>query len=133
MGRQSVSRKAWQRAVNALLWYPDNKAEYESFPIDVSTADSLDPTADAALVLVESRRYQMLKQEIEAVETAVDSLLPDQKIIIRKRFWDIPKGPDVYRKPRQYDFLQDIGFSERTMRRVSRKTILYVAMYLGEK
>lgn len=116
MGRQGLSRKAWQRAINALLWYPDNKTELCTPPADWDGC-----------------RMALVRREVEAVEAAVEALPIDQRIIIKRRFWDVEKGQGIYRKPRQYDFLQDVGFSERTMRRVSRATILLVASYLGER
>lgn len=117
MGKQSISRKAWQRAVNVLLWYPDNVAEHASL---------LTEGAD-------NQRLHLLELEIDAVEQALATLPEDQHIVVRRRFWDIQKGHGIYRKPRQYDFLQDIGYSERTMRRASRQVILAVAEQLGEK
>lgn len=128
--KDKLSRKAWQRAINALLWYPDNKAEYDALP---AHDGSFDPTGEAAVELAESMRYQTIKQEITAVEAALEALHEDQRVVIERRFFNIPKGDGIYRKPRQYDFLQDIGFSERAMRRISRKTVVYVAYRLGEK
>ena len=52
MGKQSISRKAWQRAVNVLLWYPDNVAEHASL---------LTEGAD-------TQRLRLLELEIDAVE-----------------------------------------------------------------
>ena len=128
--KDKLSRKAWQRAINALLWYPDSKAEYDALPAHDGSSD---PTGEAAVELAESTRYQTIKQEITAVEAALANLHEDQRVVIERRFFNIPKGDGIYRKPRQYDFLQDIGFSERAMRRISRKTVVYVAYRLGEK
>ena len=130
--KEKLSRKAWQRAINALLWYPDNKAEYNALPGDTQDG-AFDPTGKAAVELAESMRYQTIKQEITAVEAALEHLHEDQRVVIERRFFSVPKGEGVYRKPRQYDFLQDIGFSERAMRRISRKAVVYVAYFLGEK
>lgn len=143
MGKQNISRKAWQRAVNALLWYSDNKEEFASLGEELMTGSGeenggrsssgpKDPTGAAAIRLAENRRYQTLKQEIEAVEQAISLLRPEQTEVIRRRFWDFRRSGGR-RKPRQYDFLQDIGYSIDGMRKIVRQVILQVAIYLGEK
>ena len=144
MGRDAISRKAWQRATNALLWYPDNKVEYESLLDELLTPDPepsgvsvkpvhKDPTAAAAVRLASSKRFQTLKQEIEAVELAVSSLQPEQVEVVRRRFWESKRYSGGRRKPRQFDYLQDLGYSIIGMRKITRKVVVSVAGYLGEK
>ena len=98
MKRKTISRKGWQRAVNALLWYPDNVQEYSELleELTANTPDRKedsgkpmhsDPTASAAMRLAADPRAGTLKQEIEAVELAVSFLRPEQKEVIRRRFW----------------------------------------------
>ena len=143
MGRIRISRKAWQRAVNALLWYQDNKEEFASLSEELLTGTGeehgsrftsgpKDPTGAAAIRLAENRRYQTLKQEIEAVEMAVSSLRPEQEEVIKRRFWDARRKGGS-RKPRQYDYLQDAGYSLDGMRKIVRSVIVAIAGYLGEK
>ena len=143
MGKQSISRKAWQRAVNALLWYPDNKDEFVSLAEELmtgtgeenggrSSSGPKDPTGTAAIRLAENRRYQTLKQEIEAVELAVSKLAPEQMEVIRRRFW-WRRYNGERRKPKQFDFMLDLGYSLDGMRRIVRQVILSVASCLGER
>ena len=143
MGRQSISRKAWQRATNALLWYPDNLQEYADLGEELMTRNPdcdgggskplhQDPTQDAAIRRVENARLQNLEAEITAVEIAMAKLSPEQKEVIRRRFWD-RRCTGRRRKPRQYDFLQDLPYSLDGMRWIVRETIRRVAECLGEK
>lgn len=143
MGRQNISRKAWQRAVNVLLWYPDNVAEYNALREELTTRDPEhegsgsksihhDPTADTAARLADNPRLRNLEAEIIAVELSVAKLRPEQAEVIRRRFWDgrYNKGR---RKPRQYDYLQDLHYSLDGMRKIVRSVIVDVAVRLGER
>lgn len=137
-----LSRKGWQRAINVLLWYPDNVKKYNVLVSDLLSRDPEmtgeggnplrpDPTASAAIRMAEDRKIQLLKSEIEAVEAATDALLPMQLEVIRRRFWMTSK--QRRRKPRQFDFLQDLPYSRRQMMRIVRQVIVSVAEYLGEE
>ena len=141
----TLSRKAWQRAVNALLWYPDNLVERVSLTEELLNGNRegegtgggsgsilKDPTAAAAIRLAGNKRLRTLEQEIEAVEMAVAQLQPEQKEVIRRRFWESGRRAGR-RKPRQYDFLQDLGYSIDGMRWIVKQVIVRVATYLGEK
>ena len=142
MRRIEISRKAWQRATNVLLWYQDNIDELASLQDAATTFDPErrgssgkplhpDPTANAAIRLVDSQRAKALKAEIEAVEEALCLLTPEQREVVRRRFWCDQRGSR--RKPRQYDYLQDTGYSERQMKRICRTMIRRVAANLGER
>jgi hypothetical protein len=118
----------------------DNKKEYVSLQgamfdqgskIPIGNQLHPDPTANAAIRHVDSQRERALKAEIEAVEEAVSFLTPEQREVIRRRFWDNQRGGT--RKPRQYDFLQDIGYSEVQMKRICRTVIRRIAVLLGER
>ena len=138
--RNEVSRKAWQAATNALLWYEDNKREYAELTDEIlsgsgsrdSTAGTHpDPTGGAAVQMYTSARLQRITAEVEAVERAVCRLQPEELRVIRARYWTGQRG--MMRKPRQYDLLQDLGYSTRSMIRISKATVLRVATLLGEK
>ena len=139
MSKNDLSRKAWQRATNVLLWYSDNLREYASLQAaayNYGSQDSAgkpypDPTAATAIRLVDGQRIRTLRDEIEAVEEAVAMLSPEHKEVIRRRFFEGQRGSQ--RKPRQYVFLQDVGYSERQMKRICRTVIRRVAASLGEK
>jgi len=138
MGKRAISRRAWQRATNALLCYPENLREYASLVEELMTKKPKeegkpihkDPTADKAIVLYEDKRFRRIQDEIEAVEEALSHLRPGEEIIIRRRYWELPRHRS--NSPRQYDFLQDLPYSYRTMQRVVRRTIFLVAKMLGE-
>lgn len=141
MGRYRISRKAWRTATDVLLYYPDNKKEYAHM-LDVvltvgyeeegnsngTDSDVSDPTARAAIRLANSKRAARLKLEIEAVDTAVQELNASEREVIRRRFWNRRQN----HKPRQYDCLQDLPFSQRQMHRIVARTIFRIAQLIGE-
>ena len=142
MGREKISRKAWQRATNALLWYPDNKVEYNSLFDELTTRDPehsggsskpmhRDPTADSGIRLATDARRQCLRQEIDAVEEATKNLLPEQLEVIRQRYWRKHYGGR--RKPVKYDYLSELGYSVIGMRKIVRHVIIVIAAKLGER
>ena len=143
MSRVRLSRKAKQRAINVLLWYPDNVKDYNALLSDLLSRDpehkgggggkplNPDPTADAAIKLAENEELQHLKREVRAVEYAIEGLLPAQLEVIRLRFWDIPKCRDGWRRPQSYDYI-DVGYSERQMHRIVWRVMLKVATALHE-
>lgn len=141
MGRYNISRKAWQTATNILLYYQDNKREYAGLLDMVLTAgyeeegnsngegsDVSDPTARAAIRLASNKRAARLKLEIEAVDVAVAELNAAEHEVIRRRFWTRRQN----HRPRQYDYLQDLPFSQRQMHRIVARTIFRIAQLVGE-
>ena len=160
LGKSAISRKAWQRAVNALLWYPDNIEEYNLLEEELTSSNGgndnpnsgsqgggsivKDPTGTMGVRLAENKRRQTLEQEIEAV-MKVTTLIelpdgtrpwmkPEQREVIRQRYWQHEKwNPGGRRKPRPYEFLQDLGYSVEAMKWINKQTILRLATYLGEK
>ena len=103
-----------------------------------------DPTGAAGIRLAEHKRLQTLEQEIDAVmkATATKDLIdgtranlkPEQREVIRQRYWQSDKwNPGGRRKPRPYEYLQDLGYNVDHMKWICKKVILKVAEYLGEK
>lgn len=143
MGKYRIPADAWRQATLVLLRYPETKEEYNALFDIATTRDPEkkaagsrpahpDPTQAAAVKLTElgqDQRYQRIKREVQAVEEAIKDLDPAELEVIRRRYWKHRKG---HRKARGYDFMQDIGYSRRQMQRVCRKTILAVALSLGE-
>lgn len=138
-----ISRKAWRRSVDVLLWYPDNVEEYNEILEELMARDPeagadaakplcSDPTASAAVRLASNKRARVLSEEIEAVEEALRTLTPEQRIVVERRFFSSRQAYGR-RKPRQYDYLQDLGYSLDGMRKIVRGVIVRVAGYLGEK
>lgn len=129
LGKYSIPQKAWRRATDVLLWYPDNVQEYKDI-LDAAGRGGLDPTGDAALWLASNVRARRIAQEIEAVERAVSLLRPEEETVIRLRYWDIPKWGR--RKTRGYDYIQDSGYSIPAMKKIVHRTIFEIARSLGE-
>ena len=65
-------------------------------------------------------------REIEAVEEALETMLPEHRQIIVRRFWS-NKGRSV-----QYECMQDSGYSIRQMKRIVEKMTRKTAEKLGE-
>lgn len=144
MGKYRITRKAWRTASDVLLYYPDNKKEYAALLDAVLTAgyeedgnsngigsDVSDPTARAAIRLAGNKRAGRLKQEIEAVDLAVSSLRPEELRVIRRRFWYRRRRGETV-KPKPYDYLQDLPFSDRQMHRIVQCVIVRIAQLIGE-
>lgn len=142
MGKYSAPADAWKVATLALMRYQENKEaikrEYERITIPAAASSNgrhsgralhADPTANKAIRLYNDIRYQKLKQEIYAVEKALEPLPAEHKEIIYRRFFNHPAG---VRTPKGYDFMQDIGYSPRQMKRIVQTVIYTVAHYLGE-
>lgn len=140
MGRYRIPPDAWRTATLALLRYPETKAELaEAFDLATTRNPERDkggakpahpdPTGTAGIRLANSAKYQRLKREISAVESATADLDPAELSVIRERFWSHRKGA---RSVKPYDFMQDLGYSRRQMQRICRKVIGRVAINLGE-
>lgn len=160
LGKSAISRKAWQRAVNALLWYPDNIEEYNMLYEELTSNNGgndnpnsgsqgggnivKDPTGTVGVRLAENKRLQTLEQEIKAVLYATTThrlsdgtkpkLTVEQLVVIQRRYWSEGRwNHGGRRKPRPFEFMQDLGYSVDGMRKIARKVIIDVATYLGEK
>ena len=73
-----------------------------------------------------SKRAERLKKEIGAVELAYNSLKPEEQKVIKIRFWSDRRRNMPYTK------IDEVAYSERQMRRIVKKIILQVGIYLGE-
>ena len=144
-----ISPKGWSRATDVLLYYPETLKKYAGFLEEATTRDpefrggsgkplSPDPTADAAIRLAANKEAENARQQIEAVEMAIAPLMPIEREVIRRRFWDTPELTSIHtqkrirKRPKQYELLQDLPYSERQMYRIVRRVVLSVAAYLGE-
>ena len=141
MGMYKISPKAWRRASDVLLWYPDTKQEYESAVQEAMSRNPKksgpagkplysDPTASAAIKLVSNKRVQQMAREIAAVEEALRDLTGPEMAVIRKRFWTATRKGR--RKPMAYIYINGTGYEERQQKRIVQRVIFRVAVYLGE-
>ena len=143
MGKYRIPADAWRQATLVLLRYPETREEYTML-FDIATTrdpdkkaggakpSHSDPTQAAAVRLSElgqDQKYQRIKREVYAVEEATKDLDPAELEVIRRRFWLHRKG---HRKVRGYDYLQDTGYSRRTMQKIVRRVILKIAIIIGE-
>ena len=142
MGKMRLSRKARRRATDVLLFYPDNVKEYNELMSDLLSKDpehkgnsskplTPDPTAMAAIKLAENGKLQRLKTEVEAVEYAIKYLDRIELEVIRRRFFDVPRRPDGWRKPCAYERI-DVPYSTRQMERIVYRVMIMVAIGLYE-
>jgi hypothetical protein len=67
-----------------------------------------------------------LIREIEAVESAYNTLPPEHQVVIERRFW---KHKD---RNTQYECMQDAGYSICQMKRITEKMIRVTGERLGE-
>lgn len=92
------------------------------------TEDYIKPQSvtEAKALKMTSKRAERLKKEIGAVELAYNSLKPEEQKVIKIRFWSDRRRNMPYTK------IDEVAYSERQMRRIVKKIILQVGIYLGE-
>lgn len=137
-----ISRDSWNIIQRVIRRYPETKRRYQDaldvamFPGvcgDGSDSNEADPDytkpvsiTEAAALRLNAPYVQRLKKEIEAIESAIDNLNPDERVIISTRYWT-----DRNRN-QQYQKMFKLPFSEMTMRRVCRRFIIAVGRKIGE-
>lgn len=67
-----------------------------------------------------------LKRQIEAVELVYNNLRPEEQKVMVARFWT-DKGRNL-----PYIKIRDVSYSEIQMRRIIKKIITQVGIYIGE-
>lgn len=145
MGKyRNISKDGWSVAQLALLRYHENIKECAGLKSDYADAayhsraaiigdekeNSRDVTSAAAINIFTSKRIQRLEAEIKAVDDALMLIKPEQREIIKRRFFGHEPGE---RKKNGYDFMQDLPFCIREMQNVTAFVIYRVAYNLGEK
>lgn len=140
MGRYRLPPDAWRQATLVLLRYPETKVLYNQLVEEVQTRTDeqkgnshkpvhSDPTATAAIRLSDDARFQRVKREVAAVDSALYGLDGAEREVIRRRFWNHKRGS---RKICGYNYMWDIGYSRRQMQRIVKRVIVCVATHLGE-
>ncbi len=135
-----IDRDAWHIVEIIIRRYPISKKEYSEY-IDQVMASSINHSAgvnftedyikpqsvtEAKALKMTSKRAERLKKEIGAVELAYNSLKPEEQKVIKIRFWSDRRRNMPYTK------IDEVAYSERQMRRIVKKIILQVGIYLGE-
>lgn len=135
-----IDRDAWHIIEIIIRRYPTAKKEYEKYIDEVMTSSS--PIAagvifsedcgkpqsvtEAKALKMTSKRAERLKKQIEAVEMVYDNLKPEEQKVMQKRFWVDRRRNIPYTK------IDKVAYSERQMKRIIKKIIFQVGVYLGE-
>lgn len=135
-----IDRDAWHIIEIIIRRYPISKKEYGEY-IDQVMAPSTNHSAgvnfsedyskpqsvtEAKALKMTSKRAERLKKQIDAVELVYGSLKPEEQKVMKIRFWSDRRRNMPYIK------IDDAAYSERQMRRIVKKIILQVGIYLGE-
>lgn len=135
-----IDHDTWHIIEITIRKYPAAKKEYKEY-IDQIMTSSPAPAAglpysedycrpqsvtEAKALKMTSTRAEKLKKQIEAVELVYTNLKPEEKKLMEKRFWSDQRRNIPYTK------IKDVAYSERQMRRIVKKIISKVGVYLGE-
>ncbi len=135
-----IDHDTWHMIEIIIRRYPAEKKEYEQYIDEIMTSSSA-PAAgikysedyskpqsvtEAKALKMTSERAETLKKQIEAVERAYKDLKPEEQKVMRKRFWTDRRRNIPYTK------IDNVAYSERQMKRIIKKIISQVGVYLGE-
>ncbi len=135
-----IDHDTWKVIEIIIRRYPAAKKEYEQY-IDMIMTSSSAPAAgvkyseeyikpqsvtEAKALKMTSVRAETLKKQIEAVELVYSNLKPEEQKVMRKRFWSDRRRNIPYTK------MDKVAYSERQMKRIVKKIISQVGVYLGE-
>lgn len=135
-----IDHDTWHIIEIIIRRYPTAKKEYEEYIDRVMTSspapaigavyskDYCKPQSvtEAKALKMTSTRAEMLKKQIEAVELVYDNLKPEEKRVMEKRFWTDRDRNIPYTK------IKGVGYSERQMKRIVKRIIASVGVYIGE-
>lgn len=135
-----IDHDTWKMIEIIIRRYPAAKKEYEEYIDQVMTSPSV-PAAgvnfsedyskpqsvtEAKALKMTSKRAETLKKQIEAVELVYSSLKPEEQKVMQNRFWSDRRRNIPYTK------IKDVAYSERQMKRIIKRIISKVGVYLGE-
>lgn len=135
-----IDHDTWHMIEIIIRRYPAAKKEYEQYIDKIMTSSSM-PAAgviysedyikpqsvtEAKALKMTSKRAETLKKQIEAVELVYSSLKPEEQKVMQKRFWSDRRRNIPYTK------MDKVAYSERQMKRIVKKIISQVGVYLGE-
>lgn len=137
-----IDHDTWKMIEIIIRRYPAAKKEYEQYIDKVMTSSSAPAAgvdfsedyskpqsvteAKALKMTFLPRRAETLKKQIEAVELVYSNLKPEEQKVMQNRFWSDRRRNIPYTK------MDKVAYSERQMRRIVKKIILKVGIYLGE-
>ncbi len=135
-----INHDTWHMIEIIIRRYPTVKRQYEEY-IDKIMASSSAPSAgvmfsddyskpqsvtEAKAIKMSSLRAERLKKEIESIELVYKNLRPEEQKLMQKRFWTDQKRNIPYAR------IEGVAYSERQMKRIVKKVILQIGLYLGE-
>lgn len=135
-----IDHETWHVIEIIIRRYPAIKKQYDEY-IDQVMTSSPAPAAgllysedycrpqsvtEAKALKMTSLRAETLKKQIEAVELVYKNLKPEEKKLMEKRFWSDQRRNIPYTK------IKGVAYSERQMRRIVKKIVSKVGVYLGE-
>lgn len=135
-----IDHDTWHMIEIIIRKYPAAKKEYEQYIDKVMTSTSA-PAAgvkysedyskpqsitEAKAMKMTSVRAETLKKQIEAVELVYSNLKPEEQKVMKNRFWSDRRRNIPYTK------IEKVAYSERQMRRIVKRIIVQVGVYLGE-
>ena len=133
-----IPSEAWKVIEIKIRRYPENKAIYDSavealihsapendgMPHGTGTSN---PTERIAVKLADDPKLRRIKQEIDAVEAAYNSLRPEYQKVIRVRFWSYRHQNMPY-----FDMEPYTNYRERQMQKIVSRFIRKVGKNIGE-
>lgn len=134
-----IKRDSWKMIEFVIRRYPDSKKEYEEYIENIMTSSSApaegvtlseeytkpQSVTEAKAIKLSSARQYRLKREIEAVELVYKNLRAEEQKVMEARFWRDNKRNTPYTEI-------DTGYSEIQMRRIIKKVIMQIGIYIGE-
>lgn len=135
-----IDHETWHIIELIIRRYPAIKKQYGEY-IDQVMTSSPAPAAglqysedycrpqsvtEAKALKMTSPRAETLKKQIEAVELVYNNLNTEEKKLMEKRFWSDQRRNIPYTK------IKGVDYSERQMKRIIKRIILKVGVYLGE-
>lgn len=135
-----IDHDTWHMIEIIIRRYPAAKKEYEQYIDKIMTSSSA-PAAggkysqdyskpqsvtEAKALKMTSTRAETLKKQIEAVELVYNNLKPEEQKVMKNRFWSDQRRNIPYTK------IEKVAYSERQMKRIVRRIISQVGVYLGE-
>lgn len=135
-----IDHDTWKMIEIIIRRYPAAKKEYNEYIDQVMTSSSA-PAAgvnfstdyskpqsvtEAKALKMTSKRAETLKKQIEAVELVYSNLKPEEQKVMENRFWSDRRRNIPYTK------IEKVAYSERQMKRIVKRIISQVGVYLGE-
>lgn len=135
-----IDHDTWKMIEIIIRRYPAAKKEYNEYIDQVMTSSSAPATGvnfstdyskpqsvtEAKALKMTSKRAETLKKQIEAVELVYSNLKPEEQKVMENRFWSDRRRNIPYTK------IKDAAYSERQMKRIIKRIISKVGVYLGE-